>query len=95
MVLISQLKLAEATLNRMLSMDYRTFLEHSEEDLQVLQLLELEVPEEELKEVAIPEEAVPKEVAMVVTEVVTKTRTGIITTKAHKYNNNQTYLVYW
>jgi hypothetical protein len=65
-----------------------------EEDLQVLQLLELEVPEEELKE-AIPEEVVPKEVAMVVTEVVTKTRTGIITTKAHKYNNNQTYLVYW
>ena len=60
----------------------------------MLQLLELEVPEGELKE-AIPEVAVPKEVAMVVTEVVTKTRTGIITTKAHKYNNNQTYLVYW
>ena len=58
-----------------------------------LLILEVVVEGEEHKE-AIPEEVVPKEVDMVA-EVVTKTRTGIITTKALKCHNNQTYLVYW
>ena len=56
-------------------------------------MLEAVVEGEEHKE-AIPEEVEPKEVDMAV-EVVTKTRTGIITTKALKCHNNQTYLVYW
>ena len=89
-VLISQLKLAEITLSRMLLMGCKTFLEHLEEDN--LQVLGAEA-EEELKE-AIIEEGVLKVVDMVA-EVVIKIRTGIITTKALKWHNNQTYLAYW
>ena len=55
-------------------------------------MLEVAAEEEDLKE-AIHEEVVLKGVDMV-EEVVTKTRTGIITIKALKCHNNQTYLVY-